>query len=377
MESRLTRLHLGGFRSIADSAVDFGDLNVLIGPNGSGKSNLIGFLRMLGFMLGSDRGLGQFVGLSGGASALLHDGPKQTPFLSAHLTVETGRGSNDYAFRLAHAAGDRLVFLEEQCRFRARNRDSEPPWITLGSGGHHAPALSEDTARQEHGRKTVATIHALMRGLAVYQFHDTSDQARIKQLWSVSDNRYLKHDAANLAPFLLRLRENEPAVYRRIVSTIRRVAPFFDDFVLEPENDRVMLKWREQGSDEVFAAHQASDGTLRAMALITLFRQPAETMPPMIIVDEPELGLHPYAVAVVGELIRTVAQERQVLLATQSTAFLDEFAAEDVIVSERHGRESRFQRLAPDDLSEWLEAYSLGDLWTMNVLGGRPGGRAA
>ncbi|RCK79048.1 MAG: hypothetical protein OZSIB_0390 [Candidatus Ozemobacter sibiricus] len=190
--------------------------------------------------------------------------------------------------------------------------------------------------------------------------------------WNVEDNRWLKEDAANIAPFLLRLRENEPRCYRRIVETIRLILPFFADFELDPENGRLLLKWRERGSDLVFDASQAADGMLRVMALVTLLQQPESDLPHVLILDEPELGLHPFAINVIGGLVRAVATHVQVIVATQSSAFLDCFEADHVVVVERKGRETELKRLEANSLNEWLSEYSLSEIWEKNIFGGRP-----
>ena len=180
----------------------------------------------------------------------------------------------------------------------------------------------------------------------------------------------------DLAALLLRLRgENGESVYRRIVTTICLIAPFFDDFDLEPAGPNkkdIILNWRDKGSDQVFGPHQLSDGTLRAICLVTLLLQPEDELPDLIIVDEPELGLHPYALNVVASLLKKVSHHTQVLISTQSSSFLDNFAAEDVVVVSREGKESQFIRPDPAKLETWLDEYSLGEVWEKNVIGGGP-----
>jgi len=366
---------LGGYRSIRQQTIDFGDRTILIGANGAGKSNLIDFLRMLGFMLRSEHGLATFVGLYGPASALPHDGPKRTPQIEAHLWATTRQGTNEYRFRLGYGAGESLIFLEEQCRFSAKGRPApNPRWIEFGAG-HRSPALLRPP--ESPTNRTQRTILGLFRGLHVYQFHDTSREARIKQEQPIEENRFLRGDGANIAPFLLRLREQYSQYYRRIVETIRLIAPFLDDFVLEPQNGRVALRWREIGSDVEFGAHQASDGTLRSICLVALLLQPRETMAPIVAIDEPELGLHPFALRIITGLVKAASESCQCILATQSPALLDEFEPEDVLVVERPGRSSEFRRPSSQELQRWLNDYTLSELWNMNVLGGRPGRVAA
>jgi predicted ATPase len=150
------------------------------------------------------------------------------------------------------------------------------------------------------------------------------------------------------------------------------VLPFFVDYELEPQYGRLILSWREEGTDAVFTAPQAADGMLRLMALVALLQQPEADLPNVLILDEPELGLHPYAVNVVAGLLRSASRRVQVILATQSVSLIDRFDPENIVVVDRHGRTSRFKRLGRDELRDWLEAYSLSELWEKNVIGGRP-----
>jgi predicted ATPase len=226
-----------------------------------------------------------------------------------------------------------------------------------------------ETARR---RRTAKPILVSLRNLTVYQFHDTSDGSRIRQKWSVDDCRGLKEDAGNLAPFLYRLQQRHTKYYARIVETIRLILPFFADFELKPDYGKLLLAWREKESDRVFTASQAADGMLRILALVALLQQPESDLPDIVILDEPELGLHPYAIEVLAGLVRAASQHAQVILATQSVSLIDRFTPEDVVVVDRQGRESKFTRYTEAALHSWLQEYSLSELWEKNVIGGRP-----
>ncbi|HET6384816.1 MAG TPA: AAA family ATPase [Armatimonadota bacterium] len=366
--SRLINLKLAGWKSIPLlENLEFGPLNVLIGANGAGKSNLISFFKLLNWMTLSADQFPLYVGRIGGANALLHDGAARTPQLEATITLETGQGINDYHIRLFHAAGDTFVFAEEEYRFSRKGSIPNPDWTSLGAG--HRQARLIDAAE---GDKTARAILSMLRGCKVFQFHNTSETARLRQYWDINDAQNLREDAANLAPFLLRLRDSKPEYYRMIVETIRQAAPFFADFVLEPLAQSVILQWTEKGSDIIFGAHQASDGTLRLMALVALLLQPPDEMPDTIILDEPELGLHPFAVNIVAGLLRSAAVRKQVIIATQSVSLIDRFDLEQVIVVDRPGRASTYTRLNAEILSSWLEEYTLSELWEKNVIGGGP-----
>ena len=369
MRNRLDTVTLKGFKTI-QSLENFKprQLTVLIGPNGAGKSNFISFFRMMSWALADADNLQFYIGQRDGASKLLHDGPAVTREIEAELTIATDAGENQYAFRLFYAAGDTLIFADERYRFSRLGYFNLAPWHETGAG-HRAPNLLVDA---NAGDMTARTIRSLMQKIVVYQFHNTSDTARMREKWYVDDNRWLKEDAANIAPVLLRLKENDARCYQRIVDTIRLILPFFSDFDLEPDYRSVILNWRERNSNEVFSVSQASDGMLRVIALVTLLLQPEQDLPDVLILDEPELGLHPYAINVVGGLIRAASEKIQVIVATQSLPFVDCFEPEDVVIVERKNRKSTFKRLDAEDLGEWLDDYSLSELWEKNVIGGRP-----
>lgn len=306
----------------------------------------------------------------GGASALLHDGPRQTPQIEAALTIEADAGKNEYEFRLFHAAGDTFVFADERYIFRpasAGSKDMKPR--SLGAG-HLEPKLIE--AAEKGASQTPRTILGMLRRMIVHQFHDTSPNSRIRSKWDIEDSRRLKYDAANLAPFLNRLKVSETRHYNRIVETTRLVLPFFGDYEFQPEYGKLLLRWTERGSDLVFNASQAADGMLRLMALIALLLQPEKDLPDVLLLDEPELGLHPYAIEVLAGLLQSASKQVQVIVATQSVSLVDRFEPEDIVVVDRKGRESTFARQNASELSDWLAKYTLSELWEKNVLGGRP-----
>ena len=362
MRPSLARMTLRGFKTIRELK-DFepGRMTVLIGPNGAGKTNFISFFRMLSWALNSPGDLQTHVAEQGGASMLLHDGPAKTREVEAVLEIQTEGGSNEYGFRLVYAAGDTLMFADEWYRFR-------PPRRELGAG-HREPKLIDEA---ESGNTTARVLLAMLRRIVVHQFHNTSNTARVRNKWAADDGRWLKEDAANLSSFLFRLQDSEPKYYKRIVETVRLILPFFADFEFQPEHGRLLLRWRERGSDQVFSASQAGDGMLRAMALVALLQQPETDLPDVLILDEPELGLHPYAIEVLAALIQSASLHTQVIVATQSVSLIDRFEPHDIVVIDRTGRESTFTRLADSQLSEWREQYTLSELWEKNVLGGRP-----
>lgn len=339
-------------------------LNVLIGANGSGKSNLIATLGLLQHIVANR--LQAYVGRKP-ASRLLHHGPKHTQ--SVRIKLEFG--PNEYEATLGMAEGDSLFFEEETCAFRGGGH-SKPYYKELGKG-HRETALPDAVKAQPKG----IAFHVLdsLRSWRVYHFHDTGDRAAMKQVQPIGDNEALRPDAANLAAFLHRLREQEESSYRRIVAAVQQVAPFFEDFRLRPDPlkpDSVRLEWSQRDSDAYFDAHALSDGTLRFICLATLLLQPTALRPSLVIVDEPELGLHPFAVAQLAAMLESTAEHTQVLVATQSVTLMSHFEPRDIVVVDRKDGASTFRRLTDEEVRSWVDDYSLGELWEKNVLGGRP-----
>ncbi|WP_434687902.1 AAA family ATPase [Pseudanabaena minima] len=395
----LKHISIKGFKSIKELELDLSPINVLIGANGSGKSNFISFFKLLRWMLQSQGELQFFVGQSGGASSLLFDGVESTTQIETELSFESILGKYDYSFRLAYAASDTFIFAEErfgetaptlnlidvnegnkisssdylntnQLVNSSLNPDHKNLNIKKARFSSHRESKLIDLSISEN--QLAKNIFSLIQNFVIYQFHNTSHTARFKRKWDINDNQSLKWDAGNLAPFLLKIKENNSLYYQRIVESLRQIVPFFDEFALNPIKDNVLLQWKERGTDLIFSPNQASDGTLRAMSLVTLLLQPPDSLPDVLILDEPELGLHPYAINIIGSLINSVSNRCQVILATQSPLLVDCFEPEDIIVVERNDRESSFKRLVVEELEDWLEEYSLSELWNKNVIGGRP-----
>lgn len=375
--SRLKSLRVSGWKSIkeTDPPLEFGPINILIGANGSGKSNLISFFKLLNELL--EERLQAFVGKSGGAESLLHYGSKETLAVEGNLELETYTNTSRYFIQLTHAAVDTLIFSEERVEFHVPDNPS-PLRHVLGSG--HKESLLKLQADAENGPGRPRThlcwmVEQLMSRFQVFHFHDTSETAKVRQSGYLEENQHLLPDAGNLASMLYLYKTMHPDTYRRIVSTVRQLVPSFGDFALEPQRfdpKSILLNWRQFDTDYLFGPHQLSDGSLRAMAIATLFLQPENDLPNMIVLDEPELGLHPQALELLLGLMRSVSHRTQVILATQSPTLLDYFVPAEIIVADLHEGASRFRRLDEEQLSDWLDDYGVGELWQKNVIGGGP-----
>jgi len=364
----LERIQIKGFKSIREMDLKLKPLNVLIGANGAGKSNFIGAFRLLNMII--ERRL-QAYSLNVGADTLLHYGRKVTEYIEIQLTFQPNnnpRSINGYQARLTSSQANTLIFEAEQGWYKNRQSSQKTRSLKLGNG--HSETNLHDSRRESYIAQYVADSLASWQ---IYHFHDTSETAKVKFPQSINDNAYLRADASNLAPFLYLMSERRRDYYDRIVKSIRLVAPFFDDFTLRPNPlnpNSIQLEWREKNSDAYFNAHSLSDGTLRFMCLATLLLQP--TLPSMILIDEPELGLHPYAIVLLAELLRSAATQTQVIVSTQSVPLVNQFDPEEVVVVDRKDGQSTFNRLELAPLEGWLEDYGLGDLWEKNVIGGRP-----
>lgn len=368
MPDALQRIRVAGFGSLADVSFEPGRLTVLIGANGSGKSNVLRALRMVPLMRTGS--LQRFVGESGGASSLLHYGPKRTPVMELELDFASDDKRTRYAARLGFAAGDKLLYLEESVGFQGLQQAAYR-MESLGAG-HWESCLSEAIA----DNVTAKAVNYWLSQLTYFHFHDTSVASALRTNARAEDDRYLRSDGSNLAAYLLRLEQSadeaDQKAWKRINAYVTRIAPSVK--ALTPTlNGRasVRLDWIDD-RDERFGAHQLSDGTLRAIALVTALAQPTSRLPRFMSIDEPELGLHPAAIRIVAELARSVSRHVQVLFVTQSTAFLDHFQPDEVIVVDREAGGTRLERPELENLERWLEDYSLSEVFDKGVIGGRP-----
>ncbi|MFF3819383.1 AAA family ATPase [Streptomyces bluensis] len=361
MRYKLSEVFIEGFASIRSSTLTLGDVTVLVGANGAGKSNVVGALELLGRM--ADEQLALEVGLRGGAGAMQYAGTRAEEGIRLRVTAPPYR----YEAHLMPAAHDSFVFAAEKGHFHETGH-GRPLNESFGQG-HRESLLREKEIEQLS--RLAGPMRAILAGCRVFHFQDTSSNAPVKKLGFTADNEALRPDAKNLAAFLLRLHDSEPKAYRRIVRAVRTVAPFFRDFLLAEEpGGKIRLRWLQEGVDAIFPAEALSDGTLRYICLCVLLLQPDP--PALLTLDEPELGLHPYAIVQLADMLRSTATRSQVVIATQSVTLLNQFALDDVVVVEREEGATALHRPKREELREWLEDYSLGELWEKNVLGGRP-----
>lgn len=358
----LKRIEIQNFKSIHTLNLELGNLNVLIGANGAGKSNFVTFFKMLEAI--STGRLAEYAALESGAPGFFFYGNRDCG-INAKLTMKLDDKPVLYQFKLKQSIDDQLIFVEE-------NIVIDDVVHSLGVGHH------ESRLKCENYGGICCGIAKLLSNWRIFQFHETS---KMRGSHYINNNLTLLSDSANLAPYLLIIKEKHPTKYRRIIRTIQRIMPYFGDFELSPlglNGEKNRLDWCELSSNLRFSSSHFSDGSLRFIALTTLLMQPKEMLPPLILVDEPELGLHPAAVRLLAAMIKSASEHAQIILATQSKTLVDEFQAEDIIVLDREIDDSaihfcsRFRRLDPKNLEQWFDDYLMGDIWDKDIIGGRP-----
>ena len=376
LRAKIDRVRIKGFRSLADIEMsELPDVTVMIGANGSGKSNFIRFFEMLSWMSRS-RKLSEFVGRYGGADDQLFGGSRQTPGMEATVGLTTEAGLNEYRFVLTYAHPDRFIFTEEACRFSSNDRPTQAGWQYIDDSGYGEARIVEAAqSKRDLGvnSDTASSIVGLLRNCATYQFHDTSNESSFKKRWDVEDNNYLRRHGGNLAAVLHRLEQEDLRRFKLICHYTGRVLPVFDRFVIEESYGKVSLRWKAKWTDKTFGAHLTSDGSLRFFALVTLLNLPPEMLPDVILLDEPELGLHPTAIELVAHMVKALAKEKQIIVATQSPVLVDAFGLDEIIVLDLKDGRSELRKLDPDEFKIWIEQdFTPGQLWEKNLLGGRP-----
>ncbi len=348
----MNKIRIQGYKSIKDLSLDLRPINILIGANGSGKSNFLSFFDFLKQVYNCN--LTEFVALKG-IDTFLHKGDKITTEISTHLYF---KGTNGYSFTVKKGNSG-FIFTDEGMWYDNPN-DSNP--LQIASFGSESSLRYQTAPRAEYIRK-------YLDQLSRYHFHDTGENSPFNKESNISNDIFTLYEkGSNLAAFVYNIREENPVVYNLIVKTIQSIAPYFLDFFFRLErNGNVKLRWQSKHSSSVYGVNDFSDGTIRFIALTVLFLQP--NLPETIIIDEPELGLHPTAITKLSGLIKLAAAKKcQVILATQSTDLISHFEAEDIITVDQINGESNFKRLDSESLKDWLDDYTIDDLWKRNII---------
>lgn len=344
-------IEIDGYKSIKSERIDLKPINLLIGANGSGKSNFISFFDFLNRLY--NRKLNDYIALSGGNNKILHKGQKSTYKIS--FKVEFDNGNNGYASVL-ESGSNGFIFTSERLIYKSDYGND------ISRSDSEARLKITDNFRAKY-------VIKYLNGFRKYHFHDTSEKSPFTQLSHIENDIYfLYNNGSNLPAFLYNINNKNKIVYNRIIKTIQSIAPYFSDFYFEPNTENfIRLLWTDKYSEVIFGAADLSDGTIRFIALTVLFLQP--TLPDTIIIDEPELGLHPSAIAKLAGMIKSVsAKGSQVIIATQSTDLISHFTPDDIITVDQINGESKFKRLQEEDYFQWLEDYTIDDLWKRNII---------
>jgi len=365
MHNALDKLTIHGFKSIKElENFELKNLNVFVGANGAGKSNLISFFKMLHKLMDGD--LAGYVRDNGGISNILYNGRKATE----NMRFEMYFGIRGYMFTINPTTENGAALSNEARFYGLRNSG----WWSLGSSNDYFSELVKEIKNKVRDSKYSKPVYDAIMSWKIYHFHDTSSNAPMREWENVEDNETLRSDASNIAPFLLHLREKYNAEYQNILNACQIIMPYLKDFLLK-ENTyrggkevRVNLSWRTKNSDYPMQPYHLSDGSIRFICLATALLQP--NLPSTLIIDEPELGLHPEAIRILGELINSAAKRTQIIIATQSPLLIDQFNIDDIVIVNRKDDQSVFERLNKEDFDKWLEEYSVGELWEKNVIQG-------
>lgn len=355
----LRQITVKGFKSLRDVNIELKKLNILVGANSSGKSNFISLFKFLNEYI--EERLQNYVAISGGAESLLYYGSKETKVIE----ITTRHDSNALKLTLEPTSDNRLIIKNETPCYYHHNQE-------FSYSTHHTQYETGIPGRRK-SEKPVGYVYNAILSWKLYHFHDTSTSAPMKKPCDIADNEYFRQNGENLSAFLYLLKEKHLSNYEKIRDVVRLVFPDFNDFLLRPipTNDtKIQLEWYEKNSDYPFQSYHLSDGTLRFICLATLLLQPQP--PSTVIIDEPELGLHPYALTLLASLLKGASTESQILVSTQSVTLLNHFQPKDIVVVERENKETKLKRLSADSLQEWMDEYSLGELWEKNLIGGRP-----
>ena len=349
-------IEITGYKSIKKAKVELGPINILIGSNGSGKSNFISFFEFLNRLY--ERKLSEYVALRGGEEKLLHKGSANSTEISFKIEFENGQ--NGYSATI-QKADEGFIFKHEYLIYK-------------GGLGWDISTFSTEARIKTSDNYRAPYVIRYLNGFRKYHFHDTGRNSPFNQASHVQNDSYILYERGeNLASFLFNIQQKNKLVYNRIINIIQSIAPFFSDFYFQPNQEGyIRLQWQDKYSSTIYGITDLSDGTMRFIALSTLFLQP--NLPSSIIIDEPELGLHPFAISKLAGMIQSIAARGvQVIAATQSSDLINHFVATDIITVDQRNGESIFNRLNADDLSTWLDEYSIGDLWQRNIVqGGQP-----
>lgn len=389
-------IKIEGFRSLKLVELNLCPLTVLIGPNGSGKSNFLDLLSLIGE--GATGGLGEGIAKRGGFDNIAFKGQPGDVFTEFHYKPEgvfqeekapvyfkvklkkVGSGARIWFEQVSKAPAYHPTSLtlmhrdKDGCMFRSIKTGLKEE---LEEEGKALESDSEFAIFQVKDQDKYPTPYKLLRQLQDWTFYrdiDVGIEAPIRQPGLVRPTVRLASSGANLASVLYSIQQQHPATWKEIEELLETVYPEFHSITFPPEggDGKVVLRWWERPYEREggFSASLLSDGTLKLLCLIAILKSPDP--PPLICIDEPELGLHPDWIKVVAELLQSAATRTQLVVATHSPQLVSKLSPEYIIVTDKEGGQTVFRSLAQEDLTKWLKEFNLGELWLAGHLGGRP-----
>ena len=369
-------------------------LNVLIGPNGSGKSNLIEALSVLA---AAPRDLAAPFREGGGVTEWIWKGEKRFPGAILETVIDYPQGSFPLIYRLGlGASAFRLEVIEEALGDASELLAVGIPWKYYIYLPPKKPFLAVRTSKEPGWGKREISFEDIIPGQSILSQRKDADsypeltflgqqlgQIAFFREWTLGRSTpprsqpradslgdFLVENASNLALVLNDL-QNRPAIWKQVIEKLRLFYEWIEDVTVKIDfGGTVQVRFHERGFDSPIPATRLSDGTLRYLSLLAILLHPDP--PPLICLEEPELGLHPDAVRAVGDLLMEASQRTQLIVTTHSTSLVSALTEvpEAIVVCERGLDGTTLRRLEPEKLEEWLEHYSLGDLWSMGQLGG-------
>ncbi len=362
----IEQVSIKNYKSIKDLQLPLNSLNVLIGSNGAGKSNFISFFELTKAIY--EQRFGSYTLAKGGIDSLLYQGRKVSSSIQGLLDFDN---TNAFFYEIRPAQSNKGYIENTGDYFNNHRKEGKDysEWNkTLWDNA------VEESSLIQNPKWRAGYLRKYLSSFTVYHFHDTSASSPMRGECNVNDNAYLRDNGSNLAAYLYHLMLSDEKCFRLIEGVVRSIAPYFKGFKLRPDannKEAIRLEWEEQGTDMYLNGYSFSDGTLRFIALATLLLQ--SNPPEVIIIDEPELGLHPAAINKLAELVKRVSLKSQVILSTQSTNLVNCFDVKDIIVVDRADNQSVFRHLREDELAKWIDNYdlSISDLWEKNMIGGQ------
>jgi len=388
-KNTIKSLHIQNLLSFGPDSpeIKLGDLNVLIGPNGSGKSNLMG---IIGLLRSTPKDFADEIGANAGISELLWKGwsKAKTTIATLQVVVNPAGVKRDLRYRLSFTrAGAQLKIVDERIENEKPDEGHTKPYLYFDYNRGHPvlnvagkerslqheevnPQQSILSQRQDPDQYPEVTYLGRFFGsFRLFRDWEFGPNSGVRDLYGAElKTDFLAEDISNLGLMLHNLRE-EPRVKAELHKYLKMFYEGFEGISTPIRGGLIDLRV-EEANDVSIPASRLSDGTLRWLMLLTILLHPDP--PPVVCIEEPELGLHPDIIRPLAKLLASASERMQLIVTTHSDALVDELSGtpEAVIVCEKHDGSSTLKQLDAEQLSDWLKRYTLGQLWRTGEIGG-------